>query len=95
VCAQAGEEIKLRPKVYEPSSTWWNTRRLIGKQELMQAVWPDAFVYRRFAGAVYPRVARALDDRSQQLLKTVPRRGYCFTAEGDPTRNEDRSFPSN
>ena len=41
---KAGEEIKLRPKVYETKYLVEHSGRLIGKQELMQAVWPDAFV---------------------------------------------------
>ena len=39
------EEIKLRPKVYEALKYLVeNSGRLIGKQELIQAVWPDSFV---------------------------------------------------
>ncbi|MBO0696360.1 MAG: winged helix-turn-helix domain-containing protein, partial [Verrucomicrobia bacterium] len=39
------QEIKLRPKVYEALKYFVeHPGRLIGKQELMQAVWPDAFV---------------------------------------------------
>ena len=42
---KAGEEIKLRPKVYETLKYLVeHPGRLIGKQELMQAVWPDSFV---------------------------------------------------
>jgi predicted ATPase/DNA-binding winged helix-turn-helix (wHTH) protein len=54
---------------------------LIGKQELMQAVWPDAFVTEDSLVQCTLELRRALDDRSQRLLKTVPRRGYLFTAE--------------
>ena len=39
------QEINLRPKVYETLKYFVeNPGRLISKQELMQAVWPDAFV---------------------------------------------------
>jgi DNA-binding winged helix-turn-helix (wHTH) protein len=42
---KAGEEIKLRPKVYEALKYLVeHPGQLIGKQELMQAVWPDSFV---------------------------------------------------
>ena len=38
-------EIKLRPKVYEALKYLIENRgRLIGKQELMQALWPDTCV---------------------------------------------------
>ncbi len=76
------EEIKLRPKVYETLKYLVeNPGRLIGKQELMQAVWPDAFVTDDSLVQCTVELRRALDDGDQQLLKTVPRRGYLFTAQ--------------
>jgi DNA-binding winged helix-turn-helix (wHTH) protein len=79
---KAGEEIKLRPKVYETLKYLVeNPGRLIGKQELIQAIWPDAFVTDDSVVQCTLELRRALGDRSQQLLKTVPRRGYLFTAE--------------
>jgi predicted ATPase/DNA-binding winged helix-turn-helix (wHTH) protein len=79
---KAGEEIKLRPKVYEALKYLVaHSGQLIGKQELMQAVWPDSFVTDDSLVQCILELRRALDDRSQQLLKTVPRRGYLFTAE--------------
>ena len=78
---KAGEEIKLRPKVYETLKYLVeNPGRLIGKQELMQAVWPDAFVTDDSLVQCTLELRRALEDRGQKLLKTVPRRGYLFTA---------------
>ena len=79
---KGGAEIKLRPKVYEALKYLVeHPGRLIGKQEMMQAVWPDAFVTDDSLVQCTLELRRALDDRSQQLLKTVPRRGYLFTAE--------------
>ena len=79
---KAEEEVKLRPKVYETLKYLVeHPGRLIGKQELMQAVWPDAFVTEDSLVQCTLELRRALDDRSQRLLKTVPRRGYLFTAE--------------
>lgn len=82
-CVLKGEEeIKLRPKVYETLKYLVeHPGRLIGKQELMQAVWPDAFVTDDSLVQCTLELRRALDDRGQQLLKTVPRRGYILTAE--------------
>jgi predicted ATPase/DNA-binding winged helix-turn-helix (wHTH) protein len=78
---RAGEEIKLRPKVYETLRYLVERPgQLIGKQELMQAVWPDAFVTDDSLVQCTLELRRALGDRSQQLLRTVPRRGYLFTA---------------
>lgn len=79
---KAGVEIKLRPKVYETLKYLVeHPGRLIGKQELMQAVWPDAFVTDDSLVQCTLELRRALEDRSQQLLKTVSRRGYLFTAQ--------------
>ena len=79
---KAGEEVKLRPKVYETLKYLVeHPGRLIGKQELMHAVWPDAFVTDDSLVQCTLELRRALEDRNQQLLKTVPRRGYLFVAE--------------
>jgi predicted ATPase/DNA-binding winged helix-turn-helix (wHTH) protein len=77
----AGAEIKLRPKVYETLKYLVeHPGQLIGKQELMQAVWPNAFVTDDSLVQCTLELRRALNDVRQQLLKTVPRRGYLFTA---------------
>ncbi|MGC2193676.1 MAG: tetratricopeptide repeat protein [Terriglobales bacterium] len=91
---KAGEEIKLRPKVYEALKYLVeHPGRLIGKQELMQAVWPDAFVTDDSLVQCTLELRRALGDRSQQLLKTVPRRGYLFTAEVVQRPTKPAHFP--
>ena len=78
---KGGKEIKLRPKVYETLKYLVeHPGRLIGKQELIQAVWPDAFVTDDSLVQCTVELRRALADHDQQLLKTVPRRGYVFTA---------------
>ncbi len=77
---RAGAEIKLRPKVYDALKYFVeHPGRLIEKQELIQAVWPDAFVTDDSLVQCTVELRRALDDHGQKLLKTVPRRGYLFT----------------
>ena len=67
---KAEEEIKLRPKVYETLKYLVeHPGRLIGKQELMQAVWPDAFVTEDSLVQCTLELRRALDDRSQRCLR--------------------------
>lgn len=79
---KGGEEVKLRPKVYEVLKYLVeNPGRLIGKQELIQAVWPDTFVTDDSLVQCTVELRRALEDRKQELLKTVPRRGYLFAAQ--------------
>jgi predicted ATPase/DNA-binding winged helix-turn-helix (wHTH) protein len=92
---KAGEEIKLRPKVYETLKYLVeHPGRLIGKQELMQALWPDAFVTDDSLVQCTLELRRALDDRSQQLLKTVPRRGYLFATEVTRRATKPEHFPT-
>lgn len=89
-----GSEVKLRPKVYQALKYFVeNPGRLISKQELMQAVWPDAFVTDDSLVQCTLELRRALADGDQQLLKTVPRRGYIFAAsvtQGQP----ESEFPA-
>ena len=92
---RAGEEIKLRPKVYETLKYLVeHPGRLIGKPELMQAVWPDAFVTDDSLVQCTLELRRALDDRDQLLLKTVPRRGYLFTAAVTPRPAKPDDVPA-
>jgi predicted ATPase/DNA-binding winged helix-turn-helix (wHTH) protein len=92
---KAGEEIKLRPKVYETLKYLVeHPGRLIGKPELMQAVWPDAFVTEDSLVQCTLELRRALDDRDQRLLKTVPRRGYLFAAAIIQSAATPNQFPA-
>ena len=89
---KGAEVIKLRPKVYETLKYLVeNPGRLISKQELMQAVWPDAFVTDDSLVQCTVELRRALDDSNQQLVKTVPRRGYVFTAQVTPAQSMSSS----
>jgi len=86
------QEVKLRPKVYEALKYLvLNPGRLIGKQEFMQAIWPDSFVTDDSLVQCTIELRRALGDHDQQLLKTVPRRGYIFTAQVIPAASPDKS----
>lgn len=77
---RGAEQVKLRPKVYETLKYLvQNPGRLIAKPELMGAVWPDSFVTDDSLVQCTLELRRALRDHDQQLLKTVPRRGYIFS----------------
>src|SRR5579859_4082470 len=74
-------EVKLRPKVYDALHYLIANRgRLVPKEELIQALWPEAFVTDDSLVQCMVELRRALDDRSQEILKTIPRRGYIFAA---------------
>ena len=73
------EEIKLRPKAFDVLRYLIeNQGRLVSKDELIKAVWPDSFVTDDSLVQCLMDVRRALGDEGQQIIKTVPRRGYIF-----------------
>jgi eukaryotic-like serine/threonine-protein kinase len=76
-------EIKLRPKSYEALKFLVeNAGRLVPKPELLNALWPDAAVVSDDSLThCIMDVRRALEDSGQQIIKTVPGRGYQFTAK--------------
>jgi DNA-binding winged helix-turn-helix (wHTH) protein/tetratricopeptide (TPR) repeat protein len=82
------EEVKLRPKVFETLKYLvLNDNRLVAKDELIQALWPDSFVTEDSLVQCLVELRRALGDEAQACIKTVPRRGYVFTASvvrGEP-----------
>jgi len=78
---RGSQEIKLRPKVFDALHYLIENRgRLVPKEELIQALWPESFVTDDSLVQCMVELRRALDDRSQEILKTVPRRGYIFAA---------------
>ncbi len=78
---QAGREVKLRPIVETLVYLVEHNNRLVSKEELMQAVWPETFVTDDSLVQCLRDVRRALGDEQQRLVKTVARRGYIFDAE--------------
>src|SRR6266513_21390 len=76
------QEIKLRPKPFEALKCLVeNPGRLISKGELIQTIWPDTAVTDDSLVQCLIEVRRALGDEAQQIIKTVPRRGYIFDKE--------------
>lgn len=78
---RSGHEVKLRPKVFEALRYLVeNSGRLIGKEELARALWPDSFVTDDSLVQCTVELRRALCDPEQQIIKTIPRRGYLFAS---------------
>jgi DNA-binding winged helix-turn-helix (wHTH) protein len=79
---RAGQEVRLRPKSFEVLKYLVEHHgRLVGKNDLMRAVWADAFVTDDSLVQCLIEVRRALGDESRRYIKTVPRRGYIFDLE--------------
>src|ERR1700730_505034 len=76
------EEIKLRPKSFEALKYLVeNNGRLISKDELIHAVWVNTAVTDDSLVKCLKDIRHALGDEAQQIIKTVPRRGYIFDKE--------------
>jgi TolB-like protein/tetratricopeptide (TPR) repeat protein len=89
VLSAAGAECALRPKSFALLRHFVeNAGRLIDRDEIMQAVWPGVFVTDDSIAQCISELRRVLDDHQQQLLRTLPRRGYLFAVQaervGDP-----------
>jgi TolB-like protein len=79
---QAGSrEVELRPKTFEVLAFLVeNAPRLVGKEELIQAVWPNVIVTDDVLTHCVSEIRSAIGDERQNIVKTVPRRGYRFAA---------------
>ncbi len=82
---RGGEEITLRAKSMDVLAYLVEHHgKLVTKAELMEAVWPDTAVTDNSLAQCLVEIRRALDDDSQQLIRTVARRGYVFEAPVAP-----------
>jgi len=89
---QEGREVKLRPKSFELLKYLVErSGRLVGRAELMQAIWPDTFVSDESLAQCLMEVRRALQNESQRLVRTVPRRGYIFVTKVSEPATAPRS----
>jgi len=74
-----GDEIALRPKTFAVLCHLVdNPGRLVSKDELFAAVWPNLTVTDDALVQSIGELRRALKDDGAGLIKTIPRRGYRF-----------------
>ncbi len=77
----AGEEVPLQPKAFEVLTYLVERHgRLVTKDELIVAVWGETAVTDNSLSQCMVQIRRALADDSQQIIRTVARRGYVFDA---------------
>ena len=89
---RGSEEVPLRPKSFDVLAYLVDHHgQLVTKAALMEAVWPDTAVTDNSLAQCMVEIRRALDDDSQQLIRTVARRGYLFAA---PVTTQVVEFPS-
>jgi adenylate cyclase len=77
-----GNEIALRPKTFAVLNYLiQNCGRLVSKEELFAAVWPNLAVTDDALVQSIGELRRALGDDGSRLIKTIPRRGYRFESD--------------
>jgi len=70
--------------------------RVVGKDELLQAVWPDVVVTEDSLVQCVKEIRRAFGEAGRDCIRTVPRQGYAYASQpaatpaGDPVRHVGR-----
>src|ERR1700733_2685715 len=79
-CLRSGDqEVALRPKAFEVLIYLArNAGRLIPKEELFEAVWPNVIVSDDSIAQCIRELRDKLGDNNHSLIKTVSRRGYLL-----------------
>jgi DNA-binding winged helix-turn-helix (wHTH) protein/pimeloyl-ACP methyl ester carboxylesterase len=86
------EVIRLRGKPFDTlRALVENAGRLVRKDELMQAVWPDTIVEENNVDHCISQL-RKLFGKDDHYIETVPRQGYRFTAEVVLTPDKQQSI---
>src|ERR687896_1749615 len=83
VLTRGGETVQLTPKAFETLLLLVeNHGRVLGRDELLERVWPDTYVEENNLTRHISMLRKALGDGSegQRFIETVPRRGYRFAA---------------
>jgi len=77
-----GRATKLRPRTAALlSHLVRHSDRAVGKDELMQAVWPDVVVTEDSLVQCVKEIRQALGDAGRDWIRTLPRQGYAFVGE--------------
>src|SRR5579871_1815295 len=86
-------EIVLRPKTFSVLRYLVeNSGRLVSKDELFAAVWPNVAVTDDTLVQSISELRRAIGDDGARLIRTIPRRGYRFEAAiADPATPSARA----
>jgi TolB-like protein/DNA-binding winged helix-turn-helix (wHTH) protein/Flp pilus assembly protein TadD len=80
-----GNEIALRPKTFAVLHYLIeNSGRLVSKDELFAAVWPNLVITDDALVQSIGELRRALGDDGPRLIRTIPRRGYRFESDVSP-----------
>src|ERR1019366_7299852 len=84
VLRRDGQVVPLGPKAVETLLVLLrNRQRVVSREELMKAVWPDSVVEENNLDQQIAALRRTLSQgqNSQVYIETIPRRGYRFVPE--------------
>ncbi len=94
---KAGADVRLRPKSFHVLRLLVERHgQLVTKDELISAVWGQVVVTEGSLTQCLIDVRRAIGDESQQMIRTVPRRGFIFdvpVVEIDGSAQADAQAP--
>jgi adenylate cyclase len=91
----ADRSVQLRPKAIEVLHYLVeNAGRLVTKEELIQAIWPNVTVTEEVLTHCVSEIRQAIGDSKQTTIVTVPRRGYRFVATVSRIAAEAGACPS-
>ena len=87
-------DVELRPKSFDVLRYLVeHADRLIAKEEIVEAIWPDVVVSDDSLARCMSDVRTALGDSEQRIIKTIPRRGYMFVAGVREASRADLPLP--
>ena len=90
-----GAAVSLRPKTFALLAYLaGQPGRLLTKDELIEAVWPDVTVTDTSPVQCTSELRAAFGDDGQSLIKTVPRRGYLLDASSVGATHADEASGS-
>src|SRR5437763_9785486 len=98
--APDGRTVRLRPKSLEILRLLaGNAGRVLSKQQLMEAVWPNVHVGEDSLFQCIREIRAALGDDRRQIIKLASGRGYLFAVEvtiapDGPAATTDTALPA-
>ena len=76
-----GQPVELRPKAFDTLlALAERANRVVTKDELVAIVWPNVIVNDDALAQCVRDIRKAIGDSKQEILRTVPRRGYMLAA---------------
>ena len=90
VLRQKGEILPLAPKALQALEILVrNGGSVVSRSEMVESLWPDAFVEESNLTVTISTLRRALgdSDTGTKFIETVPKRGYRFVPRVETTRN--------